>query len=692
MKTGALVQARMGATRLPGKVLMELGKEPVLQHVVKRVSRSKLVDEVLVATTIEPGDLPVVGWCAAQSVRVYCGSEEDVLDRFYHTARLAGLDVIVRITADCPFIDPEVIDLVITRFIEGDFDYVNNCGNESWPDGLDVEVFSFKSLEKAWKSADLLSEREHVTPFIYNNPSLFKLDVVDHEPSLKGMRWTLDQEEDFTFISLVYNELMKSGDDSFGMKEVLQLLAEQPQLQEINGSIVRNEGYLKSLQKDTMGEKKQTGQELYRKAKKVIPGGTQLLSKRPEMFLPEQWPAYYASAQGCEVQDLDGNVFQDLSYMGVGACILGYADPDVNRAVKNAVDKGSMTTLNVPEEYELAELLVGLHPWSDMVRYTRTGGEAAAVAVRIARAATGRGKILFCGYHGWHDWYLAANLSDDSALDGHLLPGLSPTGVPRHLLDSAYPFNYNDVNGFLQLVDSYKGDVAAVVMEPIRNFDPEPGFFKKVRQVCSDLGIVLIVDEVSAGFRQTIGGAHLLLDFDPDIAVFAKGISNGFPMAAVLGRQSVMAAAQDSFISSTYWTERIGPVAALATINKIIENNVPQHLMEIGRKVQNGWRQMGKVNGVDLEVGGIPPLAHFSFSGFSDPLACKTLFTQEMLDRGYLATTACYSSLAHTEGVVDNYLTAADEVFSCIVEAEQHGNIQSLLKGPVCHGGFKRLS
>lgn len=434
------------------------------------------------------------------------------------------------------------------------------------------------------------------------------------------------------------------------------------------------------------------GQDLYCKAKKLIPGGTQLLSKRPEMFLPDNWPAYYQSAKGCEITDLDGTVYQDLSYMGVGACILGYADDDVNGAVIKAVQSGSMSTLNVPEEYELAELLIDLHPWANMVRYARTGGEAAAIAVRIARTATGRGKILFCGYHGWHDWYLAANLSDDAALDGHLLPGLSPNGVPRHLQGSANPFNYNNINEFLELTNKFAGEVAAVVMEPIRNFEPEPGFFETIRRVCDKQSIVLIVDEVSAGFRVNLGGAHLSLGLEPDIAVFAKGISNGFPMAVVLGKKQVMEAAQDSFISSTYWTERIGPVAAIATIKKMMRLDVPKHLVQIGERVQRGWEAIGVRHGLQLHVGGIAPLGHFSFERVASNLACKTLFTQEMLKRGFLASTACYISLSHSLEIVNRYLATCDEVFEVIASAEKDNGVNELLEGPACHSGFKRLT
>jgi len=431
-------------------------------------------------------------------------------------------------------------------------------------------------------------------------------------------------------------------------------------------------------------------QTLYEKAKKIIPGGTQLLSKRPETFLPDLWPAYYEKAKGCRVWDLDGNKYTDMSYMGIGASILGYADKDVDSAVKTAVDKGSMCTLNCPEEVELAELLCKLHPWAEMVRYARTGGEAMAIAVRIARAKTGKDLILFCGYHGWHDWYLSANLADNKALDGHLLPGLKPKGVPRVLKNSAIPFSYNNIKGFLSLVDKYKNKIGTVVMEPVRNYYPEKGFLETIREMTEKLKIVLIFDEITSGWRLNLGGAHLKLGVNPDIAVFGKGISNGYPMAAIIGKSEVMEVAQETFISSTYWTERIGPVAALATIRKLKERDVPSHLINIGKKIQNGWRESAEKNRLKISVSGIYPLGHFSFN-YEDPLILKTLFTQLMLERGFLATDSFYASYAHREKNVEKYLEVVDEVFEFIARAIKENKVKKYLKGPICHSGFRRL-
>ena len=432
-------------------------------------------------------------------------------------------------------------------------------------------------------------------------------------------------------------------------------------------------------------------QILYKKAKKLIPGGTQLLSKRPEMFLPDLWPAYYQKAKGCRVWDLDGNEYADMSHMGVGSCILGYADEDINKAVKKAVDVGSMSTLNAPEEVELAEMLIKMHPWAKMARYARTGGEAMAIAIRLARAYSGKEVVLFCGYHGWPDWYLSSNLADDKSLDGHLLPGLEPRGVPRRLRGTAIPFNYNDTTGFLKLIKKYGGEIAAVVTEPIRNSYPEKGFLDALRDQTRKRKIPLVIDEITAGWRLCLGGAHKVLGIEPDIAVFAKAMSNGFPMAAIIGRKEFMDKAQETFISSTYWTDRIGPAAAIASINKMKRCGVADHLSRVGKNVQDGWTRISKKHGVDIEVSGIYPLGHFSFQ-HKEPLVLKTLYTQLMLKRGFLATNAFYASYAHKDKDVQDYLSAADEAFAEISKAIRSGRPSKLLKGPVCHSGFKRLA
>ena len=431
------------------------------------------------------------------------------------------------------------------------------------------------------------------------------------------------------------------------------------------------------------------GQELWTRAKRVIPGGNMLLSKRPEMFLPEQWPAYFSKAKGCRVWDLDGRELIDMTIMGVGANTLGYGDDRVDAAVLDTVARGNMSTLNAPEEVELAERLVAMHPWAEMARFARTGGEANAVAIRIARAASGRDGVAICGYHGWHDWYLASNLGADDSLAGHLLPGLDPAGVPKNLRGTVFPFAFNDIAALEAQVAT--GQIGVIMMEVSRNYEPSPDYLRQVRAIASANGIVLIFDECTSGFRQSFGGLHKLYGVDPDMAVFGKALGNGYAVTAGIGRRSVLEAAQNSFISSTFWTERIGSAAALATLSVMEETSSWDEITRIGRDITTRWQALAARHGLRITTAGLPALTGFSFAG-PNAAAYKTLISQEMLARGYLAATSVYTCTAHTPDVVDAYFEALDPVFAMIADCEAGRDVLTLLNGTVCHAGFKRLN
>ncbi|WP_029896942.1 aminotransferase class III-fold pyridoxal phosphate-dependent enzyme [Desulfohalovibrio reitneri] len=428
-----------------------------------------------------------------------------------------------------------------------------------------------------------------------------------------------------------------------------------------------------------------------RRVKERIPGVSQLLSKRPDRFSEGVWPGYFSRAAGTRVWDLDGNEYLDMSIGGIGATVLGYADPDVDGAVRDAIGNGVASSLNCPEELELADLLCELHPWADMARFGRCGGEAMAMAVRIARAKTGRDVVAFCGYHGWHDWYLAANIGSGDALSGHLQAGLDPLGVPAALAGTAHPFAYNDLEALAAIVEQHGANLAAVVMEPTRGAEPAPGFLPGVRELADSCGAVLILDEISAGFRLTTGGAHLLYGLTPDMAVFSKALGNGYPISAVIGRGEVMDAARYCFISSTNWTERTGPAAALATIGKFRRMDAASHLMRLGQAVQEGLRELAAKHGLPMDVGGMKPMTHFSFKD-GDPHALKALFVQEMLDRDILASTLCYMMHAHTMDDVGAYLQAADEALAVVAEARAAGDAEGRLRGASSVAGFKRMA
>ena len=675
LKIVAIVQARMGSMRFPQKVMQPVCGTPLIGLLLERLSAARRVDTIVLATSDDPRNDALAAYVRELGHSVYRGSEHDVLDRYYRAAQEAGADVVVRITGDCPLVDPAIVDAVIDRFCDSRADYAANVLPPMFPDGLDVEVFSAEALHTAWKQATSAADREHVTPFIRNSDAFSRAGFVNATDE-SGERWTVDEPEDLSVVERVFGHFHPRRD--FGWLEVLALREQHPEWFAGNRHLIRNEGTY-------MG----TGQKLWKRAKRVIPGGNMLLSKRAELFLPEQWPAYFSKAQGCRVWDLDGREYIDMSLMGIGTNTLGYGHPEVDEAVRQTIAAGNMSTLNAPEEVYLAERLVEIHPWAHMVRFARSGGEANAIAIRIARAASGRDKVAICGYHGWHDWYLAANLGDEQNLAGHLLPGLEPGGVPRELRGSVLPFRYNNFGELQELVRNH--DVGVIKMEVSRNMGPEPGFLESVRQLATDQGIVLIFDECTSGFRQTFGGLHQLYGVEPDMAMFGKALGNGYAVTAAIGKREVMEAAQRTFISSTFWTERIGSTAALKTLEVMQRVRSWERITATGRDIAAGWQALARKYDLPVTVSGLPALTGLSFNS-ARALEYKTLLTQEMLAKGYLAAVNVYVCTEHTPQVVADYFAALDPVFALIKECEEGRDVMSLLHGPVCHSGFKRLN
>ena len=674
-KVLAVVQARMGSTRLPGKVMKPLAGRTLIEVLVSRLRKAKTLDEVLVATTTEKTDDVLADHCKSKKIPVFRGSSEDVLKRYVDACRKYSASVVVRITGDCPLVDPQLVDSLIRSFAKQKVDYLSNTNPPSYPDGLDIEVFTIEALEKAADRASLGPQREHVTPYIYQSGH-FKTANFANQDDFSTERWTVDESDDLKVVDDIFQHFSPRID--FSWNEVMALRKKTPKIFLRNRHLVRNEG-----------AKLCTGQKLWKRAKQVIPGGNMLLSKRPEMFLPDQWPAYFSKAKGCKVWDLDGKEYIDMSIMGIGTNTLGYGHPEVDDAVRQVIQKGNMSTLNCPEEVYLAEKLIELHPWAEMVRLARSGGEANAIAIRIARAATGKDKVAICGYHGWHDWYLSANLGDDKSLDGHLLPGLEPEGVPGNLRGTVFPFTYNNFSQLEALVKTH--DIGIIKMEVMRNQGPQDNFLQKVRKLATDRGIVLIFDECTSGFRETYGGLHLKYGVNPDMAMFGKALGNGYAITAVIGKREVMEAAQKSFISSTFWTERIGPTAALKTLEVMKREKSWEFISETGLKIRKGWRQLGNKHHLRIVDWGIPALTGFTIES-PKALAYQTLITQEMLGKGYLARNGIYVCTDHTAEKIESYFNALDPVFELISECENGRDVESLLKGPIAHTGFSRLN
>jgi len=675
MKTVAIVQARMGSTRLPNKVMKPIGGKPMIEILLARLSRAREVDAIIVATSEDSRNLPLADHVSSLGYPCYQGSENDVLDRYSQAAKATSADVIIRITGDCPLVDPALVDECVRQFKKSGVEYFSNVVPLTYPDGLDIEVFGFPALERAALEARRAFDREHVTSYIREG-GCFRQAALQHSEDLSALRWVVDEPADFEVMERIFAHF--APDIHFPWQSVLALQRSHPQIFDANQKVTRNEGAVTG-----------TGQKLWKRAKHVIPGGNMLLSKRAEMFLPDQWPAYFSKAKGCKVWDLDGREFIDMSIMGIGTNILGYGHPEVDEAVMRTVQAGNMSTLNCPEEVYLAEKLVELHPWADMVRFARSGGEANAIAIRISRAASGKDKVAVCGYHGWHDWYLSANLGDDKSLDGHLLPGLEPNGVPRSLRGTVFPFNYNNFPELEAVVNAQ--DIGVIKMEVSRNCGPEDGFLEKVRALAIEKNIVLIFDECTSGFRETFGGLHKKFGVEPDMAMFGKALGNGYAITATIGRREVMEATQSTFISSTFWTERIGSTAALKTLEVMEREKSWETITRTGKEIRAKWRGLADKHGLTLEQWGLPALTGFTIKS-PRSLAYKTLITQEMLEKGILAGNSVYVCTDHTPDVVARYFEALDPVFALIRECEDGRDVGALLKGPVCHGGFARLN
>ena len=671
----AIVQARMNSSRLSGKVLKKIGHLTCIELLIKRLSKSKLIDKIIVATSTNPKDDILYDKLSKIGIECFRGEEHNVLKRFVDLVRTTSASNIIRITGDCPLIDPQLVDKIIHAFLNKNVDYASNVNPPSFPDGMDVEVISRSCLEKIFNLNLDKYHLEHVTSYIREDKKFTKFNYQNFE-DFSHIRITLDEELDLKIIKNIVNYF--EPNIYFNLEDIINLYIANKSLFK-NFGINRNEGAQMS-----------SGQKLWKKAKKIIPGGNMLLSKRTEMFHPLNWPAYFDKAKGCNIWDLDGNQYLDMSLMGVGTNILGYANKEIDNYVKQNIDKSNMSTLNCPEEVLLAEQLIEMHPWSEMVRFAKTGGEANSIAVRIARAASGKNGIAVCGYHGWHDWYLASNISNSDNLKSHLLPGLEANGVPKELKNTTFPFYYNDIQGLKKLI--IEKDIGVIKMEVVRNIQPSNNFLKDVRELATKNNIILIFDECTSGFRECFGGIHLNYRVYPDIAIFGKALGNGYAITAVVGTRNTMEAAQKSFISSTFWTERIGACAALKTLEIMEEIKSWEMITKIGKKIRKIWINISESYDLNINISGLCALSSFNFVSKNN-LKYKTLITQEMLKKNILASNSVYTAVVHDDECLEKYSVQLDKVFGIIKKCEDEViNIDTIIEGPICHDGFYRLN
>lgn len=678
----AIVQARMGSRRMPGKVLAEIEGEPMLRHVLNRARKSRFVNSVIVATSRVSGDDAIGDYCTAHGIPVFRGEEADVLDRFYRAARAYDATTVVRITADCPLIDPEVVDRVIAAYLTGECDYVSNTLVCTYPDGLDAEVFSFAALEIAWCEARRASDREHVTPFLRSS-GRFRLRNVQSElgRSTRHLRWTVDEPRDLEFVRAIYRRLQSKK--TFGWREVLGLLDGDPELDKANSGLVRNEGFYHSLaQEPSLEPRVQSLNQslgLKRRAEAVIPAATQTLSKGPTQYVQGVAPTFLKCGRGSHVWDVDGNEYIDYP-MALGPIILGHCYPAVDEAVKQQLRDGTVFSLPHSLEVEVAERLVELIPCAEMVRFGKNGSDATAGAVRLARAYTGKDLIACCGYHGWQDWYIGSTTFR--------------RGVPETVRRLTVTFEYNDIGSLQRIFDAYPGQVAAVILEPVGIVEPTEGFLQEVEKVCGREGAVLIFDEVITGFRLARGGAQEYFGVTPDLACFGKAMANGYPLSAIVGCREIMKAFEETFFSFTFGGETLSLAAARATMNEFVEREVVAHLWEQGRILMEGANVLSREFGLERRVRcmGLPPRTVMMFfdEGGRESLLLKSLFQQECLKRGVLFSGGHNLSFSHSNEDIEQTLRVYRTALEILADALRQDKVEEKLGGEPLKPVFRK--
>jgi glutamate-1-semialdehyde aminotransferase/spore coat polysaccharide biosynthesis protein SpsF (cytidylyltransferase family) len=675
----AIIQARMGSSRFPGKTLADLAGRPMLARVVERVSQARSVDRVVVATSTAPQDDPITEFCRREQIACFRGSEDDVLDRFYEAGIKQGADVVVRITADCPLIDPDIIDRVVERFQRGDCDYASNALRYTYPDGLDTEVFSMAALQQAWREAKKPAEREHVTPYLRAG----KFRVVNVENTMAGrpQRWTVDHPADLEFVRGVYRAF--GGRTDFRYEEITQLLKERPELAATQTETITNEGYYRSLYQQAKAGaapklRRTKSQEWFARSKKVIPGCAQTFSKGYTQYVQDVAPLFLERGLGCRVWDVDGNQYIDY-VQGLLPNILGYGHEEVDRAVAEQLARGHSFSLPHPLEVELAERLTRLIPCAEMVRFGKNGSDATAGAVRAARAFTKRERVACCGYHGWQDWYIGTTTRN--------------AGVPQAVRELTHPFVYNDLTSLEKILTAHRGEFAAVIMEPTNFVEPAPGFLEGVKDLAGKHGAVLIFDEICSGFHLGLGGAQKLFGVTPDLACFGKAMGNGFPIACVVGRAEIMPIFDEIFYSFTFAGEVASMAAAMKVLDVLEHTDALARIEGNGRTLQDGIRSLAKEAGLArrVECMGRPQwsLLKFRNSDGTDSAVVKNLFQQEAVKRGILLLATHNMTAAHDAGAIEQTLSAYAEVLKTLAGWLSEPSPERFLEGAMAQPVFK---
>ena len=648
-----IIQARYNSTRFPGKILYKINKKTLLEILIERLLRSKKIKSIIIACTKNKLDDQILDVCKKYNVKIFRGSEVNVLSRYYNASRKYKVENIIRITSDCPLIDHKLMDAFIDKYFLGGYEYLSNTINPTYPDGMDIEIFKSELIyQKNFFDISNL-DKEHVTSSFHDKKK-YKIYNFKSKKNYSHLRLTVDTKEDFYLIESLLEKF--NYNYMISLKKILNFSDQ-------------NKNFFKKfkLEKRNEGMKLNLGQKYWKRANDVIPGGTMLFSKNPDLHLPKLWPAYFSKAKGINIWDLENKIYKDIFLMGIGTNTLGYSYYPIDNKIKKSLSKSNMSSLNSIEEILLAEKLVDMHKWAEKVRFTRSGGEANAVAVRIARAYSKKPNIAICGYHGWHDWYLSTNLSNKKNLDNHLLKNLPIKGVPKNLKNTVFPFEYNNYKQLKKLVE--EKNIGIIKMEVERNDIPINNFLKKVRELCNKKNIILIFDECTSGFRSSFGGLHLNYKVNPDILILGKALGNGYAINAILGKRDIMNASNKTFISSTFWTERIGSIAALETLKQMEKIKSWKLISNIGKSIKKNWIKISKNHGLKIKVQGLDALPNFIFNS-ENHNAYKSYISQEMVKRGILASNTVYTCTSHDDKELRNYYDILNNIFKDIKKCE----------------------
>jgi glutamate-1-semialdehyde aminotransferase/spore coat polysaccharide biosynthesis protein SpsF (cytidylyltransferase family) len=628
-------------------MLKPLGGIPVLRWVVRAAEAAAGIDQTVVATTTEPRDDAIVKYCQAHNVACFRGSEDDVLARFHDAARLYHADVAVRITGDCPFIDPDVIAAVVRLQKQTQCAYASNIEPRTYPDGLDCEAITLAALKVAHREATRPIDRECVTTYIARNRSRFPAaTVVNPIPGMHDERWVLDTEQDLSFchaIEAVWH--WYSGAPS--QYQILNILDKHPEIRKINANHIMNERYFAALAEEPIVRRSYSSSTLaHNRAVKLTPIGAQTFSKSAIQF-PQPSPLFLSHGDGGRCFDIDGNDYVDL-VSGLLPNVLGYRDPDVDAAVRAQLCNGVSFSLSTELEAQLAETLVRLIPCAEMVKFAKNGTDVTTAAVRAARAFTKRDRVALTGYHGWADWSLTER----------------KIGIPDAVSSLSYKLPPGDTDALDRYLRAWHNHTACLVIE-MENQSPE--YLKYAREQCTNHGIVLVFDEILTGFRYHLGGAQSYYGVTPDLACFAKAMANGMPLAALVGRSDIMrkfVPPDNAFVSGTYAGETLSLAAAIATIAKLERNDVVGMLWQIGTVLRNEAQTRIDAAGLGKHVHlrGEPIRTLLDFSG---PEIQKT-FIREMVASGTLIIVSHNVCYAHTGGDIRRVLKSYDHTLETI--------------------------